>query len=220
MEIKQFERRRLIKENLLPFGFQKKEGGYLYTETIMDGAFTAVITIDETGRADGDVMDTATGEPYVPFRVSAGAFASDVRSAYEAILSRMADACFETVPFASDTANRIARQIEETYHVRPDFPWKKGVYKTYGVFRHKKGKWFALIMDISKSTLGAADKTKIDVLNVKINPADAGKFQSLPGIYPGYHMNHNQWITIALDGTVPDDFIMERIAASFELTKK
>jgi predicted DNA-binding protein (MmcQ/YjbR family) len=37
---------------------------------------------------------------------------------------------------------------------------------------------------------------------------------SVDGIGPGYHMNKRHWVTVRLDGTVPDDHIRELIAES------
>jgi predicted DNA-binding protein (MmcQ/YjbR family) len=38
--------------------------------------------------------------------------------------------------------------------------------------------------------------------------------RSVNGIGPGYHMNKKHWVTVQLDGTVPDDHVRELIAES------
>ncbi|MGO4105653.1 MmcQ/YjbR family DNA-binding protein [Leifsonia sp. YAF41] len=38
--------------------------------------------------------------------------------------------------------------------------------------------------------------------------------KSVDGINPGYHMNKKHWVTVNLDGTVPDDHVRELIAES------
>ncbi|MGO4690213.1 MmcQ/YjbR family DNA-binding protein [Glaciibacter sp. 2TAF33] len=38
--------------------------------------------------------------------------------------------------------------------------------------------------------------------------------RSVDGIGPGYHMNKKHWVTVRLDGTVPDDHVRELIAES------
>ena len=38
-----------------------------------------------------------------------------------------------------------------------------------------------------------------------------------PAITPGYHMNKRHWITIALDGSVPQALVSELIEDSFDL---
>ena len=37
---------------------------------------------------------------------------------------------------------------------------------------------------------------------------------SVEGIEPGYHMNKKHWVTVRLDGSVPDDHVRELIAES------
>jgi predicted DNA-binding protein (MmcQ/YjbR family) len=38
-----------------------------------------------------------------------------------------------------------------------------------------------------------------------------------PGITPGYHLNKRHWNTVALDGSVPDDEVLELIDHSYDL---
>ena len=38
------------------------------------------------------------------------------------------------------------------------------------------------------------------------------------GIYPAYHMNKNYWISVALDGTAPDDTVKMLLDMSFDAT--
>jgi predicted DNA-binding protein (MmcQ/YjbR family) len=38
--------------------------------------------------------------------------------------------------------------------------------------------------------------------------------KSVDGIGPGYHMNKRHWVTVQLDGSVPDDHLRELIAES------
>ena len=40
------------------------------------------------------------------------------------------------------------------------------------------------------------------------------------GILPAYHMNKEHWITILLDGTVPEQKICDLIDISFDLTRR
>ena len=59
---------------------------------------------------------------------------------------------------------------------------------------------------------------KIDVINLKCDPIAAQSLHTRPGILPAYHMNHTQWITVLLDGTVPPEEIFPLIDMSYELT--
>ena len=58
----------------------------------------------------------------------------------------------------------------------------------------------------------------IDVLNLKCDPIAAQSLRARPGILPAYHMNHAQWISVLLDGTVPAEEIYPLIDMSYDLT--
>jgi predicted DNA-binding protein (MmcQ/YjbR family) len=81
------------------------------------------------------------------------------------------------------------------------------------------GKIFALM----PSQLKPGEKLTI---NLKCDPSWAEILrQTYPGVVPGYHMNKQHWNTVSIDGTIPDDEIMEMIDHSYEqvvkgLTKK
>ena len=55
-------------------------------------------------------------------------------------------------------------------------------------------------------------------VNLKVVPEDGailtGRFDA---ISPGYHMNKRHWITITLDGTVPDEMIIDLVGDSYNL---
>jgi len=111
----------------------------------------------------------------------------------------------------------LEKYITETYSADSDFPWAR--YPDYEVFRHENNrKWFALVMNIPKSKLGLRDEGTIDVVNFKCDPVLAGSFRTEAGIYPAYHMSRENWVTVALDGSVPEDKIKTLLDMSFELT--
>ena len=107
--------------------------------------------------------------------------------------------------------------IIETYHADRDYPWLK--YPNYEVFRHcSNQKWFALIMDLPKSKLGLQGAELLDVVNFKCDPLLIGSLREEPGFFPAYHMNKDSWITVALDGSVPDDKIKMLLNMSYQAT--
>lgn len=104
-----------------------------------------------------------------------------------------------------------------TYGVEPDYPFSTA--PTYAVLRHLSNrKWFALIGDVRRDRLGLSGEGKIDIMNVKCDPILSGSLLMQEGYYPAYHMNHESWITILLDGTVPLEEICQLLDLSFELT--
>ena len=104
-----------------------------------------------------------------------------------------------------------------TYGVEPDYPFSTA--PTYAVLRHLSNrKWFALIGDVRRDKLGLSGESKIDIMNVKCDPILSGSLLMQEGYYPAYHMNHESWITILLDGTVPLEEICQLLDISYELT--
>lgn len=107
--------------------------------------------------------------------------------------------------------------ISETYNADADYPWLK--YPNYEVFRHSGNqKWFALIMDVPKDKLGLQGTELLDVVNFKCDPILIGSLRGEPGIFPAYHMNKEQWITVVLDGSVSDDKIKMLLDMSYQAT--
>ena len=107
----------------------------------------------------------------------------------------------------------------KTYKAKPEYLWKR--YPTYCVFRHHDNrKWFAIIMTVPRRVLKLSGDENIDVINVKCSTADIGFLRDIPGILPAYHMSKANWISVVLDGTVPQKNIKQLIKVSFELTEK
>ena len=107
--------------------------------------------------------------------------------------------------------------IMENYSAEADYPWLK--YPNYEVFRHSSNqKWFALIMDVPKNKLGLHGSEPLDVVNFKCDPILIGSLRGEAGIFPAYHMNKEQWITVALDGSMSDEQIKMLLDMSYEAT--
>lgn len=73
------------------------------------------------------------------------------------------------------------------------------------------GKMFALIpVDANPPTI-----------NLKCDPALAEMLrQTYPTVTPGYHMNKRHWNTVMVDGSIPDDEVLEMIDHSYGLVVK
>lgn len=58
-------------------------------------------------------------------------------------------------------------------------------------------------------------------VNLKCDPTLAQILrETYSAVIPGYHMNKKHWNTVILDGTVPDDEIIEMIDHSYDLVVK
>jgi len=111
----------------------------------------------------------------------------------------------------------LKQYIAETYGVEPDCPWIKN--PNFEVYRHSNNKkWFALIMDIPRNRIGLCGTDTIDVVNLKCDPLLLGSVRTESGIFPAYHMNKENWVTAALDGTASDEVIKMLLDVSYELT--
>ena len=221
-EEKVFGRKRFIFERLTRFGFDKTEDGYIYKTVFMDGDFTAVISVSENGKVRGSVTDNMNGEEYSQLRSESfqGAYVNTVRAAYEDVLLRIADECCKSVYFASEQAERAVAYTHAKYGVLPDFPFPDD--DTTGVLRHKDtAKWFAIIMPVKmKTVLKNGDETPVDVMNLKADPEKVPELFKIPGIYRAYHMNHKMWVSLTLNGVLPDSEVEKLIDESFRLTDK
>lgn len=113
-------------------------------------------------------------------------------------------------------SDEVTTYIKEKYDITPESPWKR--YPENKVFKEKEsGKWFALVMSVSKRKLGLAEDGKIVVMDVKSSPEFIGMITQTSGYMAAYHMNKQHWLTIFLDGTVPKDQIFERVDESYQL---
>lgn len=74
-------------------------------------------------------------------------------------------------------------------------------------------------MVISGIKLGLKSDKMVEIIDLKFDKNQALDFaQNTPGIYPGYHMNKMNWITLILDDSLPDAMIHELINKSYLLT--
>ena len=112
----------------------------------------------------------------------------------------------------------LIKHIEKKYKAKPEYLWKS--YPEYAVFRHSdNNKWFALVATVERKKLGLSGDEDIDVINLKVDdPMYRDMLIREDGIMPAYHMNKQRWITVLLDGTVPEDQVFNLIDMSYMAT--
>ncbi len=108
--------------------------------------------------------------------------------------------------------NAVLELAREHYSTEAEYLWART--PNFGVLRHPNGKWYAVVMDIPKSKLGLPGDELVDVMNVQVDPVMSGSLRATTGIFPGYHMNKEKWITVLLDGTID----MEQIAILLDIS--
>lgn len=115
--------------------------------------------------------------------------------------------------------SQLDKYITDYYGVRAERLFEKN--PGFQVYRHNDTKkWFAMIMDLPESRLGLDGQKIIDVVNLKCDPILIGSLRLELGFYPAYHMNKENWITVALDERVPDEKLRMLVDMSYELTRK
>ena len=114
--------------------------------------------------------------------------------------------------------DKVFAYIGEKYLVKPEYPWERD--NTSAVFRHKDNrKWFALVMNVSGSKAGLESDEAIPELNLKIeDPVFHDLLIKQKGIIPAYHMNKRSWITVRLNGDVPEKNVFDLIDESYLAT--
>ena len=106
--------------------------------------------------------------------------------------------------------------IKAEFGVSEEHLWMR--FPDYIVFRNRRNrKWFGIIADVEKNKLGLKGKERIDILSVKCDPILMGSLLKEKGFLPAYHMSKGNWLSILLDGSVPENEIKDLIHLSFEL---
>lgn len=113
--------------------------------------------------------------------------------------------------------NEIFEYVKQQYSTDPEYLWADS--PNYAVLRHSGNKkWYAIIMDVSAERLGLERDGIIDIMDVKCPPDMVDVLRQTFGFLPAYHMNKRHWITILLDGSIPDNQILDYLDWSFDLT--
>ena len=105
----------------------------------------------------------------------------------------------------------------KAYKTKPEYLWER--WPNFAILRHSENnKWYAAIMNVPAEKFGIDKKDEIDILNIKCDPEDALMLRLADDIYPAWHMNKKHWISVAIDGNVPDELVLELLDASYQLT--
>ncbi len=116
------------------------------------------------------------------------------------------------------TKESVLKYAFDSYGTTPEYPWAGD--RTAGVLRHRKNrKWYGLIMNINGDKVGLDSEEAVDIINIKCEPEVIALLSKEKGFAPAYHMNKTHWITVLLNGSVPDDRVRNLLDMSYELTK-
>ena len=209
-----FKKYKVDLNKLTNYGFKKNKDKYIYETKFLNDSFKCIIEIKDN-KITGNVYDLEFNDIYDQFRVKdvIGEFVNNVKDEYIKILKDIRDKCFIPNLFIYDQSNRISKLIKNKYDIDPEFLFDDN---STGVFRNKDNlKWFGIIMNINSSKLDSKLNKDVEVINIKINKDDLDSLLKVNGIYKAYHMNKKSWISIVLDGSLDDSYIMNLIDYSF-----
>ena len=201
-----------IKKNLIDYGFKCDKETYTIKRQLSIDSFYFILTISNDNII-GNVYDGFDDLPYNNFRVLniTGEFVNKIKDTYINSLIDIRNKCFKENYFIFGQSNRITDYIIKNYNVKPEFLWKDS---NFGVFRNSNDdKWFGLIMNIDYSKLDSSKTGEVEVINIKVN--NSSDYLNIDGIYSAYHMNKNSWVSIILNDTLSDDYILDLINLSF-----
>lgn len=75
-----------------------------------------------------------------------------------------------------------------------------------------------LVYKVSGKMFALADMALFESINLKVAPEIGVELrEQYEGVQPGYHMNKKHWITVAMDGSIPDRLVRQWIDDSYQL---
>ncbi len=214
-----FKRAKVNFNKLGEYGFKKDKTFYRYSKNILNNSFRIDIEVNNNGIINGRVYDLSFNNEYSNFRVedARGTFVKKVRDEYINLLLNIKNNCFTEELFMFDQSNRIVKAIKEKYQDAPQFQWEK--FPLYATFKNKDSKkWYAIIMNVDKSKLDKTSTGIVEIINVKLDPIKIELLLNQQGFSLAYHMNKKNWITIILDNTLEDEYIMNLLDESYSYT--
>lgn len=221
MKAIEIRHKRIVKEKLTPFGFEKSLQGYTYSETILNGQFELKLFVDTNDKLSSQLIETAFNDEYILHLVpdAQGEFVGKVKSAYNAILDRFTENCCETDIFQSEQAHAVIEYVRKTYNDELQHLWEK--FPENAVFRRKDTQsWYGALLILSRRKLGFNSDEIVDIIDLRMRPERAAEMIDGKRYLAGYHMNKQHWFTIVLDGSVPTEEIFQRIDESYDLANK
>lgn len=75
-----------------------------------------------------------------------------------------------------------------------------------------------LVFKVLGKMFALTDIEEFDSINLKVDPEEGASLRErYGGVRPAYHMNKKHWITVVMDGSVPDKLVREWIDNSYGL---
>lgn len=116
------------------------------------------------------------------------------------------------------TKNQVLDYVKKMYDTEPEYIFKK--FPDYCVLRHQSNnKWYGIIMNVKPSALKLKNgNAENNVIDLKVHKELVGTLQAKKGIFPAYHMNKENWISVDLNIFASFTELKGLINESFDLT--
>lgn len=213
-----FKDRKINYDRLIEYGFILKEDNYYYEKIINDGVFKIVIEINKQQKI-AKVIDLLNDQEYnlVDVKGATGNFVGKIKEIYEALINDIIDKCSDVDVFKSKQTIAIINYVKAKYDNDLEFLWKKSPKNA--IWRNQNNrKWYGAVLVISKDKLKIESNEMVEILDLRYQKNDVKNIIDNYKIFPGYHMNKDNWITIILDGRVELEEIYQLIDNSYQLS--
>lgn len=212
-----FSNIKINKDLLVNYGFNIVNEKLVYEKDILDDF---KLIIEFTNEFNIKVIDKNLDEEYLGYKYkSKGGYGSLVESEIETILLDIRDFVCLGHKYLYSQTNRIDEYMSLVYG-KCENPFVKyphiGAYKESG-----NNKWYALINRVSYKTLDKLlNEEEVEIINLKVNKKELNDLLKKDGVYPAYHMNKDNWVSIVLDDTVKDEELIMLINDSYDLVQE
>lgn len=213
-----FKDRKINYDRLVEYGFILKEDNYYYEKVINDGVFKIVIEINKQQKI-AKVIDLLNDQEYnlVDVKGATGNFVGKIKEIYEALINDIIDKCSDVDVFKSKQTIAIINYVKAKYDNDLEFLWKRSPKNA--IWRNQNNrKWYGAVLVISKDKLKIESNEMVEILDLRYQKNDIKNIIDNYKIFPGYHMNKDNWITIILDGRVELEEIYQLIDNSYQLS--
>lgn len=213
-----FKDRKINYDRLIEYGFILKEDNYYYEKIINDGVFKIVIEINKQQKI-AKVIDLLNDQEYnlADVKGATGNFVGKIKEIYEALINDIVDKCSDVDVFKSKQTIAIINYVKAKYDNDLEFLWKKSPKNA--IWRNQNNrKWYGAVLVISKNKLKIESNEMVEILDLRYQKNDIKNIIDNYKIFPGYHMNKDNWITIILDGRVELEEIYQLIDNSYQLS--
>lgn len=214
----EFQNRQIDYQKLLEYGFTKKDKEYYYEQLIQSNNFKIIIEISNKNQSS-KVIDNNLNEEYILVDVknSQGEFVGQIREEYENLLNDIIKKCTTPNVFKSPQAQELIKYVKEKYNDELEYLWEK--FPNNAIWRNQiNQKWYGAILVIPEKKLGNGSDELIEIIDLRYQKEQIIDFIDNQKIFPGYHMNKSNWITIKLDGSISTTEIISLIDNSYNLS--